>query len=129
MSSTLSKDRTMHRFLAVFCFIALLVAGAPVMAQDEGEAAPHDADWVQQKVQTCQGCHGENGVSTAPTFPTIAGQYESYLLHALKGYRDGGRSNPVMAPQVADLTDAQLQALAHYYSKQETPLYTPELNR
>lgn len=120
----------MHRFLAIFCFVALVVAGAPALAQDEGEAAaPHGPDWVKQKVQTCQGCHGENGVSSAPTFPTIAGQYESYLLHALTGYRDGGRSNAIMAPQVAGLTDAQLKALARYYSEQDTPLYTPQLDR
>lgn len=120
----------MHRFLAVFSFIALVVAGAPAFAQEDGgAAAKHGPEWVQQKIQTCQGCHGKNGVSSAPTFPTIAGQYESYLLHALTAYRDGDRTNPIMAPQVAGLTDAQLKALARYFSEQDTPLYTPELNR
>lgn len=120
----------MHRFLVIFSFIALVVVGAPALAQEDGgAAAPHDSEWVQQKILTCQGCHGENGVSTAPTFPTIAGQYDSYLFHALKAYRDGGRSNPIMAPQVAGLTDAQLHALASYFSEQDTPLYTPKLNR
>lgn len=121
----------MHRFLAVLLFIALIAVGAPVLAQEHDEgAAPHGPEWVQQKVKVCESCHGKNGAApTAPMFPIIAGQYESYLLHALKSYRNGERSNPIMHAQVANLTNAQLAALAEYFSNQESSLYTPTLER
>lgn len=118
----------MHRFLTVFAFVALAFAGTSALAQEHGAAAPHGPQWVQQKIQVCQTCHGKNGVSTTPNFPTIAGQYESYLYHALKAYRDGGRKNAIMAGQVRGMTDAQLEALAAYFSRQESPLYTPSVD-
>lgn len=119
----------MHRFLTFFSFVALAVVSTSALAQEHGAPAPHDQDWVQQKIQVCQTCHGKNGVSTTPMFPTIAGQYESYLYHALKSYQDGGsRENAIMSGQVANLTDDQLQALAAYFSRQESPLYTPTLD-
>jgi len=121
----------MHRFLTVFTFLAVAAVAAPALAQEQehgGAAAPHDAQWVQQKVQVCASCHGKNGVSTNPAFPTIAGQYQSYLYHALESYKNGSRKNPIMGAQVGSLTDAQLQALAAYFSQQKSPLYTPSFN-
>lgn len=136
----------MHRLLAVSLFIALLAFGIPALAQEHGgsaaatgetaahgsehAAAPHGPEWVQQKVKVCAGCHGKHGASpTTPMFPIIAGQYESYLFHALKAYRDGTRSSAIMAAQVQGLTNAQLEALAEYFASQESPLYTPTLER
>lgn len=127
MSSFGAKDTTMHRFFTVFTFAALLLISTSALAQEQDAAAPHDQDWVQQKVETCATCHGDKGVSTTATFPTLAGQYESYLYHALKAYQTGDRKNAIMPAQVKGLTDAQLQALATYYSRQESPLYTPSL--
>lgn len=125
MSSFGAKDTTMHRFFTVFSFAALLLISSVALAQDA--AAPHDQDWVQQKVQVCSTCHGDKGVSTTATFPTLAGQYESYLYHALKAYQTGDRKNAIMPAQVNGLTDAQLHALASYFSQQESPLYTPSI--
>ncbi len=65
---------------------------------------------------TCVACHGENGISALPNYPTIAGQHEDYLRHALKGYRDGTRSNAIMMPMAANLTDAEIKVLAKYYA-------------
>ncbi len=116
----------MHRFLAIFTFCLLVAASTSVTAQSD-EAQPHGSEWLAEKAQVCAGCHGEGGVSQTPNFPIIAGQYPDYLYHALKAYRDGERENGIMAAQVQDMTDAQLQALAQYYAKQESPLYTPSL--
>lgn len=123
------KDRMMHRFVAILSLVALALVSTPVLAQEHGESAPHGPEWVQQKVKVCASCHGQHGVSTVPTFPIIAGQYESYLFHALQAYRDGERQNPIMAAQVGSMTNAQLHALAAYFSQQETPLYTPTMER
>lgn len=68
---------------------------------------------------TCAACHGQNGIAASPQWPTLAGQYEDYLAHALKQYRSGKRANAVMMPLAANLTDAQIAQLAAYYSRLE----------
>ena len=68
---------------------------------------------------TCVACHGQNGISVSPNWPTLAGQYEDYLRHALDQYRDGTRKNPVMAQMAAPLTDEDVRVLARYYASLE----------
>lgn len=67
----------------------------------------------------CAACHGENGISMSPTWPTLAGQHEDYLLNALKQYRSGARKDPTMAPMAASLSDADVELLARYFSRLE----------
>lgn len=66
---------------------------------------------------TCVACHGQNGISLSPTWPTLAGQHEDYLVHSLNQYRDGTRTDPVMSPMVAALTEDDVLLLARYYSR------------
>ncbi len=68
------------------------------------------------KTAACQACHGKNGIGVQPMWPTLAGQHESYLEHALKQYRDGDRKNALMMPMAMNLTDADIKALAAYYA-------------
>ena len=65
---------------------------------------------------TCVACHGQNGIGLSPTWPTLAGQHEDYLVHALNQYRDGGRTDAVMKPMAMVLTDSDVQLLARYYA-------------
>ncbi len=65
---------------------------------------------------TCVACHGVNGISQLPGYPNLAGQHEDYLRHSMKAYRDGERTNAIMAPMAANLTDAQIKVLAKYYA-------------
>ena len=83
------------------------------IAAGGGEAPPFD------KTATCVACHGNNGIGVQPTWPTLAGQYESYLEHSLTQYRSGARTNALMMPQAANLTDADIKALAAYYADLE----------
>ena len=76
-----------------------------------GEQAPEF-----DKAATCVACHGANGIGVQPTWPTLAGQHEDYLVHALKQYRDGVRKNVLMMPMATNLTDADIRALAAYYA-------------
>jgi cytochrome c553 len=69
-----------------------------------------------EAASTCVACHGQNGISVSPTWPTLAGQHEDYLRHALKQYRDGIRKNAVMAQMAASLTDEDVKVLASYYA-------------
>ena len=65
---------------------------------------------------TCVACHGQNGISMSPTWPTLAGQHEDYLLHALNQYRDGSRNDPVMSQMAATLSDDDVELLAQFFS-------------
>jgi len=70
----------------------------------------------------CAACHGADGNSAIPTNPILAGQYESYLVQALKAYRSGARQNAIMAGFATALTDQQIEDLAAYFSSQESAL-------
>jgi cytochrome c553 len=67
----------------------------------------------------CAACHGQNGISLSPSWPTLAGQYEDYLVHALNQYRDGTRKDPVMVPMAATLTDESVLQIAKYFASLE----------
>jgi cytochrome c553 len=70
-----------------------------------------------EETTTCVACHGQNGISLSPTWPTLAGQHEDYIVHALNQYRDGSRKDPVMVPMAATLSDRDVALLAKYYSR------------
>ncbi|MEO1202250.1 MAG: cytochrome c [Pseudomonadota bacterium] len=69
-----------------------------------------------ERAQVCVACHGQNGISVNPMWPSLAGQHEEYLVHALNQYRNGERSQAVMAAQAQLLTDEDVAVLARYYS-------------
>jgi cytochrome c553 len=48
----------------------------------------------------------------------LAGQADDYLVEALTQYRNGARQDPVMGAMAKGLTDAQIRALAKYFSAQ-----------
>ncbi|MDG1462592.1 MAG: c-type cytochrome [Gammaproteobacteria bacterium] len=85
----------------------------------QGEMASADAVGTPpESAATCIACHGANGQSLVGSFPNLAGQHQDYLLQALKDYKSGSRNNIQMAPMVLTLSEADLKALATYYSKQ-----------
>jgi cytochrome c553 len=67
---------------------------------------------------TCSACHGQAGVSSNPEWPNLAGQKEGYLVDQITAFRDGTRENAQMAPMVKSLSDADIKALAAWYSAQ-----------
>lgn len=71
------------------------------------------------KAATCVACHGQNGISVSPAWPTLAGQHEDYLVHALNQYRNGERKQAVMVQMAVGLDDNDVLLLARYYSKLE----------
>ncbi len=90
--------------------VALLV-GTPAMAGDSAAG--------EGKSQVCAACHGVGGNSALPMNPKLAGQYASYLEHALRSYRDGSRKNPIMGAQAASLSDEDIADLAAYFAAQD----------
>lgn len=82
---------------------------------------PGDPAAGKEKAAACGACHGADGNGVEPNAlnaPTLAGQHADYLLHALKAYKTGGRSNGLMVGQVATLSDADMADLASYFAVQ-----------
>lgn len=97
----------------------LATLGADTVAAGGSSGASLEA------AQTCAACHGQNGISLSPGWPTLAGQHEDYLVHALKQYRDGTRKDSVMAPLAAGLSDETVAQLAAYFAGLEGLETTP----
>lgn len=102
---------------------------AAYLARSAGSTEGKNGKAAPKAAQACAGCHGQRGAAPIADYPIIAGQYESYLVHTLKAYRDGVRGNPVMGAQARNLTDKQIDALAGYYSRLQSPLHVPAPGR
>ncbi|MDQ2641959.1 MAG: cytochrome c4 [Pseudomonadota bacterium] len=108
-----------------------------IAAYLSGQAVPHDANAKAAgpvpplATSTCQTCHGPLGVpdrgQQETGVATLAGQHADYLVFALESYRNGSRKNGLMQPFAAQLTPADIQALATFYSQQTPALQTVPL--
>ncbi len=76
----------------------------------------------KKKAESCAGCHGEDGNSEDHAYPRLAGQYEDYLIKALKDYKSGMRANPVMSGFAAGLSEQDMADVAAYYASQRRGL-------
>jgi cytochrome c553 len=81
-------------------------------------ASAYDAEAGKQKAEACAVCHGPGGNSTQPTVPSIAGQWNDYVVLALYQFRAKHRPSSIMDLQAAPLSDDDLGNLAAYYSAQ-----------
>jgi cytochrome c553 len=107
----------------ILVLAAAAAFAAPAAAQQKGKS-------LEEHLKNCATCHGEDGNKPLqPDFPKLGGQHYDYLLHSLKAYRSGARKNPIMAGQAKDLTMREMEALAAYYSKQQSTLHVVPLHR
>jgi sulfide dehydrogenase cytochrome subunit len=67
--------------------------------------------------QSCMACHGPGGSSVAGPMPTIGGQTAGYIENAMKAFRDGTRPSTVMGRLAKGYTDAEVAAMAKYFSE------------
>jgi len=72
-------------------------------------------------VPACMACHGPAGKGNPFSgYPKLAGQHAQYTATQLKAFRDGtvwgqgDNANAVMAGVAANLTDAEIEAVASY---------------
>jgi cytochrome c553 len=82
-------------------------------------AGSGDVEAGGEAAQACSSCHGGDGNVTAPDTPTLAGQDAVYLVAAMKAYAQGKREHAQMVTATAELSDADIAALAAYYAQQE----------
>jgi len=76
--------------------------------------------------QRCAICHGPTGISRADS-PNLAGQYAAVIYKQLHDFRSGARTNAVMSPFAANLTDQEIADIAAYYAYlPRLPAYHPE---
>lgn len=100
------------RMLGLIIATAMLTAGPSVLAAGDVAAG-------KTKSAVCASCHGPDGVSPQPNFPIIAGQYQDYIVRALKDYKSGERENPIMKGFVANLSEQDMKDLAAYFYSQK----------
>src|SRR5580704_2726606 len=76
--------------------------------------------------QRCAICHGPTGISRADS-PNLAGQYVAVIYKQLHDFRSLARTNAVMSPFAANLSDPDIADLAAYYAYlPRLPAYHPE---
>jgi cytochrome c553 len=102
------SDADMQSLAAYYASLKLKTANPNASGQDliAGKA----------KASACMACHGASGVSNNPAWPSLAGQQRDYMVAVLKAYRAGTRKNELMAGVAKDLSDADIDAVAAYYS-------------
>ena len=105
--------------------ISTLFVGALIFAVSPTGAVAADADAGAEKAALCLTCHGPGDKVQGVGTPIISGQYEDYLIYALKSYRSGDRSNPIMTGFVSTLSDRDIEDLAAFYSSMDSSLFTP----
>jgi len=76
------------------------------------------ADAIPRKAQACIACHGPGGNSTNPAIPSLAGQPAQFVTTQLYLYREGSRKDPQMTPISSALSNADMNELAAYFSRQ-----------
>jgi cytochrome c553 len=96
-------------------FRVLLLAAIVSLPAFRSEAASGDVTAGREKARICAPCHGDNGVSTLPGIPSLAGQQDQFIQWQLVFFRSGRRPNPMMAPIVGGLSDADIRNLGAYY--------------
>ena len=88
---------------------AAILAGSATALADDGRGAV--------LINTCFSCHGTDGHSSG-AMPSIDGKSADYITDTLKRFRDGSKASTVMVRIAKGFTDAEIEALAAYFSKQ-----------
>jgi len=77
------------------------------------------AEEVPRKGEACIVCHGPGGNSTDPAMPSLAGQPAQFISLQLFLFREGNRKDPQMSPMASGLSNADMNELAAYFSRQK----------
>jgi len=102
--------------LALAALALVAQAGAGVAG---GEREKVSEERVKEIIgESCSFCHGERGEASNPLYPRLAHQNRDYIIKQLKNFRDGKRKSDIMNEQAAGITDAEIAALAAYFSAQ-----------
>lgn len=104
--------------------VALAVASGAAMAQTPAPgpaptpapavALPSNAGYL---AANCANCHGTTGQAKG-AMPSLAGVPRATIVEQFKAFRDGKRAATIMHQLAKGYTDAQIELIADFYSKQ-----------
>jgi len=80
-----------------------------------GQVTAADIEAGKAKAAVCAGCHGPDGTSFIPNYPNLKGQKAAYLVKQMNDFKSGVRKDPIMAGQVAALSDADIANVSAYF--------------
>jgi cytochrome c553 len=98
--------------------VAMFAAALSFLALAYARVAFADAEAGRQKAEVCVACHGPGGNSANPAVPTLAGQPQQFIVTQLFMFREGKRKDAQMSPFAANLSNADLNDLAAYFTAQ-----------
>jgi cytochrome c553 len=102
--------------------LSFLIASTAISATIDNKNAPQAVGTV------CAACHAIDGNSIISANPKLAGQHAEYLYKQLINFKSGDRANAVMSGMAAMLSDADMHAVAEYFSKQTLNLGQAKTN-
>ncbi len=109
------------RYTLTSTAVGLLLA---VLGPDGAQAG--DPALGRQKAKMCQTCHGIDGLARIPSAPHIAGESQIYIVTQLKAFRSGKRTHEIMSVIAQQLSDADIDNLAAWYSSIQISVTVPE---
>jgi cytochrome c553 len=75
-----------------------------------------------QPLENCVRCHGDTQhPPVSDLVPRLAGQSQAYLIRAIENYWEGARESGIMEPIAHNMSAAETEALAGYYSSLSPP--------
>lgn len=77
----------------------------------------------------CAGCHGTNGGSAGLTMPSLAGQSKEAIEVAMKKFKSGERPGSIMGRIAKGYDEAQVTAIAEFFSKQKLHITKQTLDK
>lgn len=81
-------------------------------------AVEGNAEAGKGKAAMCGACHGATGISPAPNYPNLAGQKAEYIAKQLADFKSGARTDMMMAPMAANLSEQDMADLGAFFSSQ-----------
>lgn len=103
--------------IRIFRATTALLFGAASMLPRPAQPASETPTSAASLIGACQACHGHDGLGDSADVPNLAGQKLNYLVRQLEAFRSGERKNALMAAMAAQLTDADIRALATHWSQ------------
>lgn len=95
--------------------MGVLAAGALSLSATAFAAAP-----TPEMISfSCAGCHGTGGGSAGLTMPSLASQSKTAIVDAMKKFKSGERPSTVMGRLAKGYSDADIEKMAEYFSKQK----------
>ena len=102
--------------------VLLTLTASPLQAaQPDGEAIVKQGNG--KGATACIACHGADGLGNPGAgYPYLAGLPQAYLVSQLQAFANRSRQNPIMKPIAGSLSDAEINAVANYFSALDNPI-------